>query len=74
VAGRVTPRASAAATYLITDEGTKFPVVSADALRSLGYGGVRPASVSPALLAMLPTGPALDPAAAQAVVRAGSAS
>jgi type VII secretion protein EccB len=53
-------------TYLITDQGIKFPVTdSADVLGSLGYGGVTPVPVSAALLALLPSGPMLDPQAAR---------
>jgi type VII secretion protein EccB len=55
-------------TYLITDQGRKFPVGdSPDVLASLGYGGVAPVPVSAALLALLPSGPMLDPQAARAV-------
>jgi type VII secretion protein EccB len=59
-------------TYLITDEGVKFPVASKAARQSLGYGAVTPVPVSSALLELLPTGPALDSAAARAVVPLGS--
>lgn len=71
VAAQVAPGAPATATYLITDAGIKFPVTSTAARRSLGYGTVKPAPVSPAMLALLPTGPALDQAAAQTVVPVG---
>src|SRR5207302_886191 len=63
-----TPGAVAAGTtvYLVTDEGTKYPVAdSADVLGSLGYAGVTPVPVSAALLALIPTGPELDPQAAR---------
>jgi hypothetical protein len=58
-AGGTTPT-----TYLITDAGMKYPVPSADALKSLGYGGATARPVAGTLLALLPTGPSLDPAAA----------
>jgi type VII secretion protein EccB len=60
--------ASGTTVYLITDQGTKFPVPdSADVLASLGYAGVNPVPVSAALLGLIPTGPELDPLAARGV-------
>lgn len=50
--------------YLLTDTGMKYPVVNAQALAALGYGAVPKPPVSEDLLALVPTGPALDPAAA----------
>jgi type VII secretion protein EccB len=72
VTGPAAPGASKTVTYLITDEGVKFPVASKAARQSLGYGAVTPVPVSSALLELLPTGPVLDSAAARAVVRVGS--
>jgi hypothetical protein len=54
-------------TYLITDLGYKFPVAGADAQNSLGYRGITPVPIPTALLQLVPTGPALDPAAATSV-------
>ncbi|GAA0603913.1 type VII secretion protein EccB [Kutzneria viridogrisea] len=54
-----------AAVYLVTDTGTKYPVSGADAVKALGYGSVSRQGVSTSLLSLLPTGPALDPRAAQ---------
>lgn len=65
--GGVTPT-----TYLVTDAGTKYPVPSQDALKFLGYAGVTPQPVAGTLLALLPTGPPLDPAAAGRVVPASA--
>jgi type VII secretion protein EccB len=48
---------------LITDLGLAFPV-SPDAVTALGYGAVTPVSVPATLLALIPRGPTLDPAAA----------
>jgi type VII secretion protein EccB len=59
-AGGMTPT-----TYLITDAGMKYPVPGPDALKSLGYGGATASPAAGTLLALLPTGPSLDPAAAQ---------
>ncbi|HEX3589387.1 MAG TPA: type VII secretion protein EccB [Pseudonocardiaceae bacterium] len=56
------------ALYLITDSGQKYPVPSDGAAAALGYAGVRPAPVSGTELALLPTGPSLDPVAARQVV------
>jgi ESX secretion system ATPase EccB len=51
--------------YLITDRGVRYPVAdSADVLASLGYSGVTPVPVFSALLALIPSGPMLDPKAA----------
>ncbi|GIF73775.1 type VII secretion protein EccB [Asanoa siamensis] len=55
------------AVYLITDQGVKFPLPGADAAQvqaSLGYAGVTPTPVPADLLALVPTGVALDPRAA----------
>ncbi|GIF76382.1 type VII secretion protein EccB [Asanoa siamensis] len=59
-------------TYLITDQGLKFPLRNdgqVNAATALGYGGVDPLPVPSALLALVPNGPVLDPAAAQRFVR-----
>ena len=62
-------KAPTGALFLVTDDGVKFPVVSAAALASLGLGRpVYPAP--PALLGLLPTGPTLDPGAASEYVPA----
>jgi len=62
-------KAPTGALFLVTDDGVKFPVVSAAALTSLGLGRpVYPAP--PALLGLLPTGPTLDPVAASEYVPA----
>lgn len=68
---QVVPAAGAVATgttrYLITDRGIKYalPRQDTDAVQgSLGYGEVTPTPVPAYLLALVPTGPALDPAAA----------
>jgi type VII secretion protein EccB len=51
-------------TYLITDQGIKFPLPRVDGLpvpNALGYADVRPVAVPTSILALLPTGPSLDP-------------
>lgn len=53
--------------YIVTDQGIKFalPRQDADAVQeTLGYAGVTPTPVPAYLLALLPTGPTLDPRAA----------
>ncbi|WP_051969201.1 type VII secretion protein EccB [Kitasatospora azatica] len=54
--------------YLITDLGIKFPLASADVAKTLGYTGTTALPVPTELLALLPTGPSLDPAAASATL------
>lgn len=55
--------------YLLADDGVKYPVPTAAAQAALGYSKVTPVVLSDAALALLPTGPALDPAAATTEVR-----
>jgi hypothetical protein len=49
---------------LVTDQGVRYPVPSTEVLATLGYAGVRPQRLPAALVALIPAGPALDPAAA----------
>jgi hypothetical protein len=53
--------------YLLTDQGIKYPLPAESTDRvqaALGYRGVRPTPVPAAVLALIPTGAALDPVAA----------
>ncbi|WP_399083017.1 type VII secretion protein EccB [Streptomyces sp. BBFR2] len=64
------PRAGATrgSAYLITDLGVKYPLPETggtDASAALGYPGAPRAAVPAELLALIPTGPALTPAAAR---------
>lgn len=68
VAATQSPGAPAGTVYLVTDTGRKYPVVDAAAVSALGYGSASRAAVAASLLALLPTGVPLDPAAAQQVV------
>ncbi|WP_255360992.1 type VII secretion protein EccB [Kutzneria sp. 744] len=61
-----TPDATPGTEYLVTDLGVKYPFTDDSAVSALGYGQLAGMGVSSALLALLPTGPALDPAAALA--------
>ncbi|MFD0635812.1 type VII secretion protein EccB [Catenulispora yoronensis] len=56
--------------YVVADSGVKYPVPDTTALDHLGYHGVAVVEVPQTLLALLPTGPALDPAAAAGRCRA----
>ncbi len=49
---------------VVTDTGRRYSVVSREVLDTLGYGGVTPVRLPGGLVARLPAGPALDPAAA----------
>lgn len=51
-------------TYLVTDSGVKYWLPSQEAVKALGYEGTRPQALPAPLLAMLPTGPDLDPESA----------
>lgn len=54
--------------YLLTDTGYKYPLPGADAVSSLGYRGAARHRVPATVLALFPTGPSLDPLAAQRTV------
>ncbi|MFD8500447.1 type VII secretion protein EccB [Amycolatopsis sp. NPDC059657] len=58
------PGAAPGTEYLVTDLGVKYPLADDSVAASLGYGSVSGKRISPVLLNLLPTGPALDPAAA----------
>ncbi|WP_239154069.1 type VII secretion protein EccB [Amycolatopsis sp. FDAARGOS 1241] len=58
-------------TYLVTDLGRNYPIATAPALASLGYGSVARQALASGLLALVPTGPALDPATAGQPVPSG---
>ncbi|MEU1090187.1 type VII secretion protein EccB [Streptomyces sp. NPDC005892] len=51
-------------TYLVTDTGVKYPLASEEVLEDLGYTVAEERGLPSAVLAMLPTGPVLDPEAA----------
>ncbi|SCL35740.1 type VII secretion protein EccB [Micromonospora pallida] len=59
--------AAASTVYLITSQGIRYPLGSrsGDAVTALGYGGVTPLAVPASLLALIPTGPALERDAAR---------
>jgi type VII secretion protein EccB len=68
VAEEPAPGASSGTTYLITDTGVKYPVAGEDAVKALGYGRANRQGVPAPVLALFPTGPALDPGQARRVV------
>ncbi|MFJ2095308.1 type VII secretion protein EccB [Streptomyces sp. NPDC087901] len=51
-------------TYVVTDSGVKYRLTSQEGVKALGYEGARPQALPAPLLAMLPTGPDLDPESA----------
>ncbi|MGW1505858.1 type VII secretion protein EccB [Streptomyces mirabilis] len=51
-------------TYLVTDEGVKYRLLSQEGMKALGYGGVKERTMPAPMLAMLPSGPDLTPEAA----------
>ncbi|GAA4792678.1 type VII secretion protein EccB [Streptomyces ziwulingensis] len=51
-------------TYLVTDEGVKYRVLSQEGLKALGYEGAEERTMPAPMLAMLPSGPDLTPEAA----------
>ncbi|MEW2397786.1 type VII secretion protein EccB [Streptomyces sp. NPDC046862] len=51
-------------TYLVTDEGLKYRVLSQEGVKALGYEGVEARTMPSPMLAMLPSGPDLTPEAA----------
>jgi type VII secretion protein EccB len=57
--------ATTGALSLVTDSGTRYAIADREVLGRLGYGGVKPVRLPSELVAMLPAGPALDPAAAR---------
>jgi type VII secretion protein EccB len=59
------PDAASGTICVITDLGTVYPVAGRDVLEMLGYRGVTPVRVPSVLVSLLPTGRALDPAAAR---------
>lgn len=60
--------AHAGTTYLVAENGVKYRVSAKDSLAALGFGASDIGSVPATLLAALPTGADLDPAAASGVV------
>jgi type VII secretion protein EccB len=59
------PGANGGALSLVTDLGIRYPLPGVDVLTALGYAGVSPVPVPATFVALLPAGPALDPATAR---------
>jgi type VII secretion protein EccB len=57
-------QANGASYFLVTDAGIKYPLADAAVAGTLGYPLERATTLPSALLALLPTGPVLDPAKA----------
>jgi type VII secretion protein EccB len=60
------PGAGGGSLCVVTDLGRRYPVPTVDTLAVLGYASVRPVRVPAGLVALVPAGPVLDPAAARA--------
>jgi type VII secretion protein EccB len=58
------PGVTSGAVFLLTDDGTRFPIDSATAQSALGYDSVTPVALPPGFLDLLPIGPTLSRAAA----------
>ena len=58
------PTSPGGALAVVSDLGQRFPLASRETLVPLGYGQVRPVRLPAAVVALLPAGRALDPAAA----------
>lgn len=56
--------ATTGAPFLVTGDGTKYPLAARKVSDALGYGGATAVPLPAAVLRLLPTGPRLDPAAA----------
>ncbi|GIJ47363.1 type VII secretion protein EccB [Virgisporangium aliadipatigenens] len=68
VAAVASAQAPGGALYLVTESGVRH-AVPAEALPALGYDGVTPVQVPAGVLALLPSGAALDPQAARTPLR-----
>ena len=62
--GDVGPRAPAGTVSVVTDLGRNYPLSDPELLKVLGYDGVQPVRLPAGLVARLPQGSALTPAAA----------
>jgi ESX secretion system ATPase EccB len=68
VRDRQSPAAELGTSYLITDQGIRYPLATPAVAQALGYGGVDAVPVPSTVLELFPVGPALDVASAQRVV------
>jgi hypothetical protein len=66
VSSRAAPDVTDGVLYLVTDLGVRYQVPSPDVLAMLGYAGVKPVPLPAEVVALLPTGPGLNPQAARA--------
>jgi type VII secretion protein EccB len=67
VSDRQSPAADNGTSYLLTDQGMRYPIGGTDAAKALGYGNVRPTPLASTLLTLFPLGVSLDVASAQRV-------
>jgi type VII secretion protein EccB len=67
------PTSAIAGYYLVTDLAVRYAVASDDVLKMLGYRPDQAIGMPAGLVQLIPSGPALDPAAAAQPVAAGTA-
>ncbi|MEH1166344.1 type VII secretion protein EccB [Micromonospora sp. CPCC 205539] len=60
--------------YLITPQGIRYPLGSAETMAVLGYSGVTPLAVPGSLLSLIPTGPTLSQEGARGYFTPGGSS
>ena len=58
------PGVTSGTLFLLTEDGVRYPIDSADAARALGYGDVTATGLPPGFLELLPIGPTLSRTAA----------
>ncbi len=61
VRAQAAPGVDGGTSYLVDDQGVKYPLNTPDVVTLLGYGGVAPIPLPAGLVQLLPTGPRLDP-------------
>ncbi|GII26346.1 type VII secretion protein EccB [Planosporangium mesophilum] len=65
VESAASPGATNGALSIVTDRGIRYPLSSRDLVAKLGYGDITPVPMPAELVALLPSGPVLDPVAAR---------
>jgi type VII secretion protein EccB len=73
VRAMASPDAEGGAYSIVTDQGVRYPVPSADVLGMLGYSAAQAVDMPAGLLNRVPAGPTLSPSAALAAARPESA-
>lgn len=68
VQSMLSPGSTDSMLYLVTDRGQRFAIIGEDARGALGYQNAAPVAMPASLVARIPEGPALDPAAARTAI------